>query len=132
MSGFAPRQLRAFEASEPPEARGLRRDEVRLMVASRSSGEIVHARFCDLPQHLRPGDLLVVNTSGTLPAAVCGRAGDGTWIEVRFATPAPPPADASFGEAGGPAAVVGSDRLCRRCRDAIGSGVAPASAGATV
>ncbi len=64
----------ALEASEPPEARGLARDEVRLMVAGRRSGEIVHARFRDLPAHLRPGDLLVINTSATLPAAVPAHA----------------------------------------------------------
>jgi S-adenosylmethionine:tRNA ribosyltransferase-isomerase len=78
----------ALEASEPPEARGLARDEVRLMVASRSEGDIVHTRFRELPRHLHRGDLLVVNTSATLPAAVAGtRAGSA--IEVRFATRAP-------------------------------------------
>jgi S-adenosylmethionine:tRNA ribosyltransferase-isomerase len=78
----------ALEASEPPEARGLARDEVRLMVARRSSDEIVHTRFRELPAHLEPGDLLVVNTSATLPAAVpAARAGEP--IEVRFSTPAP-------------------------------------------
>lgn len=55
-------------ASMPPEARGLARDEVRMAVA-RPSG-ITHARARDLPAHLHPGDLLVVNTSATLPAAV--------------------------------------------------------------
>ena len=78
-----------FEASEPPEARGLDRDEVRLMVASRSSGSINHTRFRDLPNHLRPGDLVVVNTSATLPAAIAARRANGTAIEVRFATRAP-------------------------------------------
>jgi S-adenosylmethionine:tRNA ribosyltransferase-isomerase len=79
----------ALEASEPPEARGLARDEVRLMVASRSSADIVHTRFRELPGHLEPGDLLVINNSATLPAAVPATRGDGTTIEVRFATRAP-------------------------------------------
>lgn len=83
-----------LEASEPPEARGLSRDEVRLMVATRSSGEIAHARFSQLPSHLTPGDLLVINTSGTLPAAVPARTGASKRIEVRFATRAPRPASA--------------------------------------
>ncbi len=88
MSALAFDLAPALEASEPPEARGLVRDEVRLMVASRSTGEIVHTRFRHLPAHLLPGDLLVVNTSATLPAAVAAsRAGDR--IEVRFATRAP-------------------------------------------
>lgn len=78
----------ALEAGEPPEARGLARDEVRLMVAARAGGEIVHARFRELPAYLDPGDLLVVNTSATLPAAVAGtRAGEP--IEIRFATRLP-------------------------------------------
>ena len=80
---------RALEASEPPEARGLARDEVRLMVARRASAEIVHTRFRELPSYLRPGDLLVINNSATLPAAVPASRGDGSAIEVRFSTRAP-------------------------------------------
>ena len=63
----------ALEAAEPPEARGLARDAVRLMVA-RGRGPLVHARFRDLPDHLRPGDLLVINESATIPAALPARA----------------------------------------------------------
>jgi S-adenosylmethionine:tRNA ribosyltransferase-isomerase len=59
---------KALEAHEPPEARGLTRDGVRMLVTE--AGEVRHHRFTDLPAVLRPGDLLVVNTSGTLPAAV--------------------------------------------------------------
>jgi S-adenosylmethionine:tRNA ribosyltransferase-isomerase len=59
-----------LEAHEPPEARGLTRDGVRLLVGCRGSGAVVHRRFTDLPDLLRPGDLVVVNASGTLPAAV--------------------------------------------------------------
>ncbi|MGF1664419.1 MAG: S-adenosylmethionine:tRNA ribosyltransferase-isomerase [Kineosporiaceae bacterium] len=57
-----------LEAREPPEARGLRRDGVRLLVAR--PGRVSHRRFRDLAEHLEPGDVLVVNTSATLPAAV--------------------------------------------------------------
>ena len=63
---------RELEAAEPPEARGLRRDEVRLLVSDIERDSIEHARFTDLPRWLSPGDLLVVNTSGTLNAAVSG------------------------------------------------------------
>jgi S-adenosylmethionine:tRNA ribosyltransferase-isomerase len=80
---------RRLEASEPPEARGLARDEVRLMVGRRSTGEVEHARFRDLPAHLRAGDVLVVNVSATLPAAVPARLPDGRAAELRFATAAP-------------------------------------------
>ena len=56
-------------AHEPPEARGLSRDSVRLMV-SRASGDVItHSAFSDLPDFLDRGDLLVVNTSATLNAA---------------------------------------------------------------
>jgi S-adenosylmethionine:tRNA ribosyltransferase-isomerase len=79
----------ALEAREPPEARGLRRDDVRLLVARRSSGAIEHARFRDLPRLLEPGDLLVVNVSATLPAAIVARRGDGSAARVHFATRAP-------------------------------------------
>ncbi|HWC81005.1 MAG TPA: S-adenosylmethionine:tRNA ribosyltransferase-isomerase [Pseudonocardiaceae bacterium] len=58
------------EAHEPPEARGLARDRVRLLVAERGTGALHHHRFTELPELLRPGDVLVVNTSGTLAAAV--------------------------------------------------------------
>lgn len=72
-------------ATEPPEARGLERDGVRLLVAGPSGVE--HARFRDLPRFLRPGDLLVVNTSATLPAAVDGVDGDGGTVVVHVARP---------------------------------------------
>jgi S-adenosylmethionine:tRNA ribosyltransferase-isomerase len=55
-------------ATAPPEARGLRRDQARLLVA-RTSG-LAEATFRDLPAFLKPGDLLVINVSATLPAAV--------------------------------------------------------------
>jgi S-adenosylmethionine:tRNA ribosyltransferase-isomerase len=58
------------EAHEPPEARGTARDGVRLMVSRTAAAEVSHHRFTDLPRLLLPGDLLVVNTSATLPAAL--------------------------------------------------------------
>ncbi|MBA2783121.1 MAG: S-adenosylmethionine:tRNA ribosyltransferase-isomerase, partial [Rubrobacteraceae bacterium] len=59
-----------LEAGEPPEARGLRRDEVRLMVSYLNDDSVVHSKFGDLPEFLRAGDTLVVNTSGTMNAAL--------------------------------------------------------------
>jgi S-adenosylmethionine:tRNA ribosyltransferase-isomerase len=79
----------ALEATAPPEARGLPRDGVSLMVARRSTGEIRHHRFSELETILAPGDLLVVNVSATLPAAVPGRRRDGSEVRVHFATPVP-------------------------------------------
>lgn len=74
------------EAHEPPEARGLRRDQVRLMVTYTGSGRIVHARFRDLPDFLRPGDLLVVNDSATLPAALGARRANGSPAALHLST----------------------------------------------
>jgi S-adenosylmethionine:tRNA ribosyltransferase-isomerase len=79
-----------LEAHEPPEARGLAREDVRLLVASEREGRITHARFRDLPAFLAPGDLVVVNTSATLPGALpAERVADGWQLELRLSTPAP-------------------------------------------
>jgi S-adenosylmethionine:tRNA ribosyltransferase-isomerase len=74
-----------LEAHDPPEARGLARDGVRMLVSRTASGEVSHHGFGDLPGLLLPGDLLVVNTSATLPAQV--RAADG--LAVHFSGPRP-------------------------------------------
>lgn len=84
-------------ASEPPEARGLDRDGVRLLVGG--SRGVTHHRFTELPGQLAAGDVLVVNRSATLPAAVdvpdtglvlhlSTRRPDGTWLaELRRRQP---------------------------------------------
>ena len=73
------------EAHDPPEARGVARDGVRLLVSRRATGQVSHHGFRDLPGLLLPGDLVVVNDTGTLPAQV--RAGRG--LAVHFSTPLP-------------------------------------------
>jgi S-adenosylmethionine:tRNA ribosyltransferase-isomerase len=78
-----------LEASEPPEARGLRRDGVRLLVSRIDTDSIAHSRFADLPRWLSPGDLLVVNTSGTLKAAVEARSRRGERFQVHLSTRLP-------------------------------------------
>ncbi|MFE3023021.1 S-adenosylmethionine:tRNA ribosyltransferase-isomerase [Nocardia tengchongensis] len=84
-----------LSATAPPEARGLTRDAVRLMVADGPA--LTHARFRELPSFLRPGDLVVVNNSAMITAAVDTEYGgapavlhfstwldDGGWVvEVR-------------------------------------------------
>jgi S-adenosylmethionine:tRNA ribosyltransferase-isomerase len=70
-------------AGAPPEARGLARDEVKLLVAE--PGRITHAQFNDLGDYLRAGDLVVVNNSATLPAAVDGHRGRQP-VTVHFST----------------------------------------------
>jgi S-adenosylmethionine:tRNA ribosyltransferase-isomerase len=74
-----------LEAAAPPEARGLRRDGVRLLVVDRGSGAVRHLRFSALPLVLRPGDLLVANDSRTLPASLIGWTADGAALELRLA-----------------------------------------------
>jgi S-adenosylmethionine:tRNA ribosyltransferase-isomerase len=81
---LAPRR----EAHEPPEARGRSRDEVAMLVATRSDGRLVHARFRELPRFLEAGDLLLVNDSATLPAALDAQYGTRA-LELRLSTPAP-------------------------------------------
>ncbi len=79
----------ALEAGEPPEERGLARDEVRLMVSYRADDRIVHARFRDLPDFLRAGDVLIINTSGTMNAALPAMRADGTPVELHLSTHLP-------------------------------------------
>ncbi len=102
----------ALEASAPPEARGLARDEVRLMVsyfqqqpaaptafprlpvASQRPADafqrpldadrIIHSQFHDLPCFLNAGDLLVINTSGTLNAALPAHRADGAPLRLHL------------------------------------------------
>lgn len=65
------------DARTPPEARGLARDGVRMAVATPAG--VAHTRARTLPDHLHPGDLLVVNTSATVPAAIDFPRRGGTW-----------------------------------------------------
>ncbi|MCH7229880.1 S-adenosylmethionine:tRNA ribosyltransferase-isomerase [Glycomyces sp. L485] len=84
----------ALEANQPAEVRGSSRSDVRMLVTDKAAGRIAHHRFDDLPALIRPGDLLVVNNSTTLPASVPTKHGwrmhfsstrpDGSWlVELR-------------------------------------------------
>ena len=98
-------------ATEPPETRGLRRDGVRLLVASQTG--IHHTFFYRLADQLSAGDVLVVNTSATVPGQLDGTRhgsavvvhianglGDGTRVvEMRSAPHAAAPVlDGHIGE----------------------------------
>jgi len=78
-----------LEAGMPPEARGLMRDEVRLMVSYRSNNRIVHTHFRNITDTLKAGDLLVINTSGTMNAALQATRPDGTALELHLSTHLP-------------------------------------------
>src|SRR3954469_8242314 len=80
----------AREATMPPEARGIPRDHVRLLVATRDGdapAAVTHTRFTHFADHLEPGDLVVVNDSATLAAAVDGHRDDGSPVTVHFSGP---------------------------------------------
>jgi S-adenosylmethionine:tRNA ribosyltransferase-isomerase len=78
-----------LEAHEPPEARGLQRDEVKLLVSSKVNDSITHVQFRDIANFLNAGDVLVINTSGTLPAALPAKREDGTRLELHLSTHLP-------------------------------------------
>jgi len=63
-------------ARAPPEVRGRSRDDVRLLVTLPDGQH--HARFRDLPEFLRAGDLLVVNESAAIPGSLPAEGGLGT------------------------------------------------------
>ena len=77
-----------LEATEPPELRLGRRDAVRLM-ASVGDREPRHATAADLASFLDAGDLVVVNTSATIPAAVDAATPDGEYVVVHLSTELP-------------------------------------------
>ncbi|PLT27994.1 S-adenosylmethionine:tRNA ribosyltransferase-isomerase [Peribacillus deserti] len=71
-----PAKNRAFHlppelnASVPPERRGINRDHVKMMVLDRKTGMYEHDHFYNIDRHLRPGDLIVLNNSRTIPAVL--------------------------------------------------------------
>ena len=84
----------ALVAHEPPEARGLARDEVRLLVTDPADDSVRHSIARHLPEFLRTGDVVVVNTSATISAALDGwrtahPGGPDELITVHLSTPVP-------------------------------------------
>ncbi len=76
-----------FDYPLPPEliaqSPAPKRDQSRLLVLPRLSGQIAHRRFPDLLEYLRPGDVMVMNNSRVFPARLRGRKADsGGNIEV--------------------------------------------------
>lgn len=79
-----------LEAGEPPEARGLGRDRVRLMVSFRDRlGAVEHTEFHRIGEYLDPGDVLVINTSGTLNAALRGERSGAQAVDLHLSTQLP-------------------------------------------
>ena len=73
-----------LEASAPPEARGLRRDQVRLMISNYSTDQVKHTRFYHLDKYLDEGDVIVINTSRTRNSALLGTRADGAVLELHL------------------------------------------------
>jgi S-adenosylmethionine:tRNA ribosyltransferase-isomerase len=76
-----------FDFQLPPEliaqAPALQRDQSRLLVLRRDSGEVTHRRFADLLEYLQPGDVLVLNNSRVIPARLRGvNAASGGQFEI--------------------------------------------------
>jgi S-adenosylmethionine:tRNA ribosyltransferase-isomerase len=63
-------------------------EAVRLLVATPRG--LSHAAFDDLAELLRPGDLLVVNDSATVPAALPAERAGGERLRLHLSTPLPP------------------------------------------
>ena len=77
---------RGLEATMPPEARGLARDEVRLLVSNRGDGHLQHTQFVKIASFLDAGDLVVVNDSVTVPAALTATRENGDEIALHLST----------------------------------------------
>jgi S-adenosylmethionine:tRNA ribosyltransferase-isomerase len=76
------------EAREPAEERGAGRDDVRLLVTS-ARGSMVHGRFSELPRFFRAGDVLVLNRSATIAAALTAQRSDGERVQLHISTRLP-------------------------------------------
>jgi S-adenosylmethionine:tRNA ribosyltransferase-isomerase len=75
-----------LECAQPTELRGIPRDGVQLMVSSRSDDQIRHAQFSEISQFLKEGDVLIINTSGTMNAAIPTRLPNGQPGRIHLST----------------------------------------------
>jgi S-adenosylmethionine:tRNA ribosyltransferase-isomerase len=75
-----------FAAHELRDVAPVERDDVALLVSQKSDGALINACFDELGEFLEAGDLMVVNTSATLPAAIPVRV-DGAELELHLSTP---------------------------------------------
>ena len=84
-------------AHEPAEARGLTRDGVRLLVTRQQGDNVRHRTMRELPDELRAGDVLVVNASATISAALDGwrsrRNHTDELVSLHLSSPVPVPSD---------------------------------------
>jgi S-adenosylmethionine:tRNA ribosyltransferase-isomerase len=76
-----------FAAHELRDVAPVERDDIALLVSRKSDGALINACFDELSDFLEAGEVLVVNTSATLPAALPGRM-EGREMELHLSTPA--------------------------------------------
>jgi S-adenosylmethionine:tRNA ribosyltransferase-isomerase len=85
-------RLSAYSYSLPDgliaHAPAAKRDHSRLLVLKKSTASISHRSFFELPEILEPGDLLVVNETKVVPAALSGRKASGGKVELLVLNPA--------------------------------------------
>ena len=74
-----PQELIAQHPMEP-------RDQSRLLVVDKKTGEIEHKHFYDLVNYLKPGDVLVFNDTRVIPARLHGTKDTGAHVEVFLLT----------------------------------------------
>lgn len=72
---YLPPERIAQSAAEP-------RDHARLLVIDRATGDLQHRHFFDLPDLLRPGDVLIANQSRVIPARLFARKPTGGRVEL--------------------------------------------------
>lgn len=77
---------RNLEASEPPEARGLARDQVGMLVSRYKIDTFTHTNFRSLPKFIDPGDVLVINTSATRKSALATRTPQDVPLKLHLST----------------------------------------------
>ena len=70
-----PKKLIAFEPAQ-------HRDSSRLLIVSKSTGQLIDQRFADLLTWLRAGDLLVLNDTKVFPARMLGNKSSGGKVEI--------------------------------------------------
>jgi S-adenosylmethionine:tRNA ribosyltransferase-isomerase len=58
------------------------RDHARMMVVNRTTGNIIHDAFLNLPEYLKKDEVLVINDSKVIPARLIGKKETGGLIEI--------------------------------------------------
>jgi len=95
-------KLSDFDYTLPPELIAQHpvepRDAARLLVVDRPSGRFEHRVFRDLPEYLRPADVLAVNDTRVIPARLRARKNTGGAVEVLLLRPAGDGAASGQGE----------------------------------